>query len=405
VDAQLLDQDLTLVEKVRALAAGCPVIAVIEGLDAAQIHALLCAGVYDFISTSSRDEEIVARVHRACGLFRMPALPDMRAALTPRVKNLVGTSPAFMALVAKLPTFAGCDAGVLVLGETGTGKEVCAQAIHYLSARASKPWVALNCGAIPTELLESELFGHAKGAYTMAYHARKGLVGEAEGGTLFLDDVDCLPLVAQAKLLRFLEEREYRPLGSNVLCHADVRVVAASNDNLPGSVARGAFRQDLYFRLSVLALKLPPLRERREDIPALASYFVAQFARQFSRAVSGLSPAARHKLLLHHWPGNVRELKHAIERAVLMASTPTLQPADLDIDLDPDASPAEDNSFGVAKSKLIETFERNYIELALARCNGNVSHAARFAKKNRRAFFQLMRKHRIDASRFRTEAH
>jgi DNA-binding NtrC family response regulator len=235
----------------------------------------------------------------------------------------------------------------------------------------------------------------------MAYQAREGLVHEAEGGTLFLDDVDCLPQAAQAKLLRFLEQHEYRPVGSNALRHADVRVIAASNDRLHELVARGAFRQDLYFRLSVLTLKLPPLRERREDIAALAVHFVTQFAASFSRRVTGLAPTAVQKLMMHGWPGNVRELKHAIERAVLMAHADLIEASDLELDGAPGANTDADDSFGDAKSRIVEDFERRYIEQALARCNGNVSRAAVLAKKNRRAFFALIQKHDIDPARFR----
>ena len=243
VAAERLVDDLALVSALRTHAPGCPLVAAFDRLDAAQIDGLLAAGVCDFVSTASPAAEIIARIRRAAGALHSVQVQGLGAATSSRIKDFVGTSPAFLRQVAKVPTLAGCDSGVLILGETGTGKEVCARAIHYLSARASKPWVALNCGAIPTELIESELFGHVKGAFTMAFQARRGLVSEAESGTLFLDDIDCLPVAAQAKLLRFLEQREYRPVGSNTLCHSDVRVIAASNDRLPELAARGAFRR------------------------------------------------------------------------------------------------------------------------------------------------------------------
>jgi DNA-binding NtrC family response regulator len=299
---------------------------------------------------------------------------------------------------------ARCDAGVLILGETGTGKEVMAQSIHYLSARSGKPWVAVNCGAFPTELVENELFGHVKGAYTTAHNARAGLVREAEGGTLFLDDVDCLPLPAQAKLLRFLQEHEYRAVGSNTTQHADVRVIAASNRNLAALASQGTFRSDLYFRLNVVNLKLPALRERREDIPALAAHFMGQFAKRYNRAINTITPLALAKLQAHDWPGNVRELQHVIERAVVLAPGPALTDQDLDLDLDLTAvgkQTACDESFCQAKARVVEQFERSYIEQILLTNEGNVTHAARAAKKNRRAFFALMRKHDISPDRFR----
>jgi two-component system response regulator GlrR len=301
--------------------------------------------------------------------------------------------------MARLPPLAGCDAGVLILGETGTGKELFAQAVHYLSARASRPWVPVNCGAIPVELIEAELFGHARGAYTTAHVAREGLVAAAEGGTLFLDEIDSLSRSAQGKLLRFLQEREYRPVGSNTLRRANVRVIAASNQNLAPLIAEGRFRQDLYFRLNVLTLFLSPLRERREDIPVLALHFVKRFATEFARPVEGLTPLAMKRLLAHSWPGNIRELSHAIERAVLLGSGPYIMPADIEIGED-ERTPL-DESFQAAKARVVEQFERSYIEQVLIASDGNITHAAVAAKKNRRALWELIRKYRIDPKRFR----
>jgi DNA-binding NtrC family response regulator len=310
-----------------------------------------------------------------------------------------------MAQVAKrIVRFADSDITVLIQGETGTGKEVCAQAVHYLSRRASQPWVALNCGAIPGELVEDELFGHVRGAYTSAVGARPGLVREAEGGTLFLDDVDCLPLAAQAKLLRFLQEREYRPVGANQLCRADVRVIAASNRDLHTLAECGTFRQDLFYRLSVLRLSLPPLRQRREDIVLLARHFLHRFTTELGRPTVDFSSAALDRLMAHPWPGNVRELRHAIERAVLIGQGVLLGADDLEFDDGPGwvaDGPDDDESFQSAKARLVSDFERHYIERLLARSGGNIAQAARSAKKNRRAFFELMRKHGIDAKQFR----
>jgi DNA-binding NtrC family response regulator len=239
-----------------------------------------------------------------------------------------------------------------------------------------------------------------KGACTTAHTARDGLVREAEGGTLFLDDVDCLPPAAQSKLLRFLQGGEYRPVGSNTLMRADVRVIAASNC-LSTLALQGRFRQDLYFRLNVLNLSLPPLRERREDIPVLALHFTHRFARQFNRAVGALTPGALRKLMVHAWPGNVRELQHVIERAVLMSSGPALLVDDIDIDLGHSPAQVPEESFRSAKARVIDNFERGYLEQLLAAYRGNVTHAARAAKKDRRAFFELMRKHRVAPDRFR----
>ena len=233
---------------------------------------------------------------RACHWATRCCTPNMRNAAHPRIRGLVYTSTAMAQVASRLSTIAGCDANLLILGATGTGKEVCALAAHYLSGRASKLWIAVNCGAIPGDLVENELFGHVKGAYTTALTARSGLVREAEGGTLFLDDVDCLPLPAQAKLLRFLQEREYRPVGSNTIQHADVRVIAASNCDLHALSLRGAFRQDLYFRLNVLRLKLPALCERREDIAVCRNTSYCN-----SRASSSVTSTGWHRPRYSCW--------------------------------------------------------------------------------------------------------
>jgi len=379
----------------------CAVLVAGAGFDAAQLSALFAAGAHDFVEAPISKDVLLARLSRAMGLIPGESSPRMRSALSPPMRDFIGRSPAFSKQIEKLPTIAGCNAGVLILGETGTGKEVCAQAIHYLSARASKPWIAVNCGAIPLELIESELFGHVRGAYTTAHTAREGLVSEAEGGTLFLDDIDCLPNSAQSKLLRFLQEHEYRTVGANAVRHADVRVIAASNRNLAVLAARGEFRSDLYFRLNILTLTLPPLRERREDIPALAMHFLGQFSRALERRAPALSPQAVKRLLTHDWPGNVRELQHVIERALLLAKGPSLAAEDIEI---PGATEAADpgESFRVAKDRVVKQFERTYIEQLLLTFDGNVTHAAQEAKKNRRAFFALIRKHRIELDRFRT---
>lgn len=393
-----------LLDQIAHARAACPCAAILAGgagLSADDIMSLMAAGAYDYVAASSAPEELVARVLRALGAVspqaRYTAVRDQPGV---RIRNFIYASEAFGRLAARLPTVAGCDANVLILGETGTGKEVCAQAVHYLSARKSRPWVAVNCGAIPVELVENELFGHVKGAYTTANTSRAGLVREAEGGTLFLDDVDCLPLAAQAKLLRFLQEGEYRQVGANTVMRSDVRVIAASNCSLNTLALQGRFRQDLYFRLNVLNLSLPPLRERGDDIPVLALHFTQQFSRQFSRAVTALSPSALRKLFAHDWPGNVRELKHVIERAVLMCSGPVLLADDIEIDLGGAPSTSED-CFRTAKARVIENFERGYLEKLLAAHGGNVTHAAKAAQKDRRAFFELMRKHQLAPQRFR----
>jgi DNA-binding NtrC family response regulator len=385
---------------------GCAVLVVAVDLSPAHLDELLAAGACDFLRAPVATGELATRVRRALGLAQERASLNPRP-IHPALRDLIGDSPAFAQQVARVPVLARYDASVLILGDTGTGKEVCAQAIHYLSARAGGPWVAVNCGAIPTELVEAELFGHVKGAYTHAHSSRAGLVREAEGGTLFLDEIDSLPYGAQAKLLRFLQEKEYRPVGSNQVMHADVRVIAATNRNPAQLTARGTFRQDLLFRLNVLTLHLPLLRERQSDIPALALFFLRSAARQWQKTAPGLSPAALKKLTAYDWPGNVRELKNVMERAVLMSSAGQLSAQDIDFDgscVALDALPTSEESFRTAKARVVENFERSYIEQLLASNAGNVTHAARAAKKNRRAFFELMRKYKIESDAYREGA-
>ena len=390
---------LEAVQGLRRSEPMAPILIAGEDLPEQTILQLFAAGASDYVALPPEAAELRARIAFLLGRF-CPARPEPCEQRVLPAVDCVGSSEPFLRQIGMLPTFAASDAGVLITGETGTGKEVCAQAIHYLSGRAARPWVAVNCGAVPAELVESELFGHVRGSFTNAHAARQGLVREAEGGTLFLDDVDCLPLLAQPKLLRFLQEGEYRQVGANCVQHADVRVIAASNRHLPQMVAQGTFRQDLYYRLNVLSLRLPPLRERRADVATLAVFFVRKLSQRMKRAEAGLSPAALHKLLSYDWPGNVRELKHVIERALILSTSQVLGEADIDL---PEASgaPGAQVSLRSAKAQVVAQFERSFIEQLLTAHRGNVTHAAQSAGKNRRAFFALMRKYRIEAARFR----
>ena len=391
---------MTTIAQLRAAVPACNIIVVCEGLCSTQITALLGAGAFDFVSSPYRDTELCTRVQRAAGLLVHSDFNESEVISIARAHQLIGSSASFLKQLSALPIIANCDASVLILGETGTGKEIFARAVHYLSPRTSRPLVAVNCGAIPTELMESELFGCVRGAYTSANVARNGLVREAEGGTLFLDEVDALPLGAQTKLLRFLQEKEYRPVGSSTNCRADVRVIAASNHQLAVMVERGTFRSDLYFRLNVLNFTLPPLRERRDDIPELARHFIEHDCHARRRPVPSLTAQALRKLAFYDWPGNVRELHNVIERAVLFCQGAFIGADDLQMPVD---TPADDNveSFRVAKARTVEAFEKSYIERLLILNAGNITRAALDAKKNRRAFFELMRKHDITPERFR----
>lgn len=315
------------------------------------------------------------------------------------LSHIIGESPAFLAELQKIPRIARTNAKVLISGDTGTGKEVFARAIHHLSPRTGKPFVPVNCGAIPVDIIENELFGHARGAFTSATSDQAGVIQEAEGGTLFLDEIDSLPLLAQVKLLRFLQEHQYRPLGAAKSRHADVRVIAATNIDLEAAIETGHFRRDLYYRLNTIPLHLPPLRERPEDIPLLARHFAEKYAAEFEREVSGISVDALQLLLNYEWPGNIRELENTIERAVVLAEQATLKATDLGL---PQAkTSAVQDSFQEAKAKVIDRFEQSYIERLLLLHQGNITKAAQAARKNRRAFWQLMHKHGIQTENFK----
>jgi len=312
------------------------------------------------------------------------------------LKQFIGRSASFLEAIQCLPRYAGCNAAVFITGETGTGKEMAARAIHYLGCRAGQPFVPVNCGAIPGELVENELFGHERGAFTGATTATRGLVAEADRGTLFLDEVDALPQQTQVKFLRFLQEREYRPLGSRKTLRADVRIIAAANSDLQGAGRNGRFRADLFFRLNVLPLNLPPLRRRKDDIPALAAHFAVRYAEEFEVPQKALSPCALEKLAAYDWPGNVRELENIIQRAVVLAEGAEILAADIGLPQGDD--PPVLKSFKTLKAEMVAAFERDYLRQLLAVHNGNITHAAQAARKNRRAFWQLLRKHKISAT-------
>jgi transcriptional regulator with PAS, ATPase and Fis domain len=328
-------------------------------------------------------------------------IKQTQQALTEKLglQKLIGKSPVFTAEINKIPILARCDVSVLISGETGTGKEMVARAIHYLSERADKPFVPVNCGAIPVELLENELFGHDRGAFTGASDCRRGVIQEAEKGTLFLDEVDSLPLLAQVKLLRFLQDKEYRPLGSTKAMKGDVRIIAASNAHLESAIAAGTLRRDLYYRLNVVPILLPALRHRANDIILLARHFLAEKAARLNSPAVDFSPEAERKLMLYRWPGNVRELEHVIERVVVLSTEKTIQ--EDHIIFSGEINQPDQLSFHEMKANVISEFETNYIQSLLVAYKGNITKAAQAAQKERRTFWQLIRKHKIDVHKFK----
>lgn len=312
------------------------------------------------------------------------------------LSQFIGGAPAFLALVGKIPRVAACDATVLLTGETGTGKELCARAIHYLSSHADKPFIPVNCGSIPAELFENEIFGHEAGAFTDARHSKRGLIAEAEDGTLFLDEVDSLAASAQVKLLRFLQDQQYKPLGASRYQQARIRLIAASNQDLQRLVRERNFREDLLYRLRIISLHLPALRDRQEDILPLALHFLSVSAQEYNRHVTRFSSGAVQKLLSYTWPGNVRELENVVRQAVVLSDGAMIHSHDLHLPLDAASlTPPVKESFKIAKKRTIEAFERAYLTEIISVCNGNISMAAREAKKHPRAFYALLKKYGI----------
>jgi two-component system response regulator GlrR len=371
----------------------CSVVVAMPHTDAFDIFPMLEMGASDFLLPPLRRSELVTRLMRQARVTRHgdPLVQKLKEDIG--LKQIIGESPAFLDKIQRVPRFARCDATVLITGESGTGKEIFARAIHYLSPRADRPFVPVNCGALPENLVESEIFGHKRGAFTGAASDQAGLIREAEGGTLFLDEIDCLTPQAQVKLLRFLQDGEYRSVGSHQIFRANVRVVAATNADFSCIVRSGKFREDLFYRLNVLALKLPALRERSGDILLLAYDFLEKQAAITGTRPKNLSLVALSRLLSHSWPGNVRELQNVLMRAVVLSDRDSIEASDLD--LPEEGFPAEDQSFRAMKSRVVWRFEHDFLATVLRAHQGNITRAAFAVKKNRRAFWELLRKHNL----------
>ncbi|PLC91741.1 two-component system response regulator GlrR [Klebsiella quasipneumoniae] len=308
---------------------------------------------------------------------------------------IVTRSPLMLRLLEQAGMVAQSDVSVLINGQSGTGKEIVAQAIHNASPRHDKPFVAINCGALPEQLLESELFGHARGAFTGAVSNREGLFQAAEGGTLFLDEIGDMPVALQVKLLRVLQERKVRPLGSNRDIEINVRVISATHRDLPKAMARGEFREDLFYRLNVVNLKIPPLSERTEDIPLLANHLLRQSADRHKPFVRAFSSDAMKRLMAANWPGNVRQLVNVIEQCVALTSSPVIGDALVEQALEGENTALP--TFVEARNQ----FELNYLRKLLQITRGNVTHAARMAGRNRTEFYKLLSRHELDANDFK----
>ncbi|RTE66384.1 response regulator [Amphritea opalescens] len=344
-------------------------------------------GVFGFLTKPIDKDQLLSTINSALDSAH-PKDDSWRSAI-------VTHSPLMNERLSQAERVAKSNVSVLITGPSGTGKELMAKAIHLASDRRAKPFVAINCGALPEQLLESELFGHAKGAFTGAVTQHEGLFQSAQGGTLFLDEIGDMPTSLQVKLLRAIQERTIRPVGSTRSIDIDVRVISATHRNLELAMEDGEFREDLYYRLNVVNLELPPLRERPEDIPLLARYFVEQSAKRHNPKVKGISPGALHILAQAAWPGNVRQLENVVEQTVALSSAPIISEG-----LVNQAIANQDRvipSFNEARS----SFERSYLTKVMHITAGNVTQAAKIAQRNRTDFYKLLNKHDLEASQFK----
>ena len=360
-------------------------------------------GAFDFISKPMNLEEIKKTVSRA---LAQRALHDNAQTSSVEVKSeppgtIIGKSPAVMEVYKTIARVAPTKSVVLILGESGTGKERIARAIHQHSPRANHPFVAVDCGALTETLLESEIFGHVRGAFTGAVADKKGVFEEAEGGTCFLDEIGDISPNMQAKLLRVLQEHEVRRVGGKDWAKVDVRVIAATNQNLDALVAKGTFRQDLYYRLNVVAIHLPPLRDRVEDIPLLAGYFLKCYSQENGKSVTAISDAAIKLLCDYSWPGNIRELENAIEQAVVLSNQPVLVPDDFPSAIrNKAASKLNQNlptagQFLFSDTPTLEEVKKRYVLYVLNRNQGNVSRTARALNIDRRSLYRMLARYKV----------
>jgi len=394
-----------LLKAVRDLAPHIPVVLMTShgSIDAAV--RFLRIGAADYITKPLHKEVLIHRIKAVLGTYRLTEeLDQLRRELGRHkgLEHIIGRSSALLDILKKIPSIAKTDASVVVYGESGTGKELIAKAIHYLSNRSENAFVTMNCGALPENLLETELFGYKKGAFTDATRDYDGLVKEADGGSLFLDEIGEISLNVQVKLLRFLQQKEYKPVGSTKVSYADVRFISATNRDLLKETKTGDFRKDLYYRLNIIPITLPSLWERREDIPILIDYFSRKFAAQVGRRNLHFHPKAIEKMISYRWPGNIRELENKILQAVVVNDTEVIMP---DMIVLPENEEFEESSmvlptelgpFKAAKNKVVSQFEKDYVSRMLTLHRGNISQAAKAAEIDRKNFWQKMQRYEIN---------
>ncbi len=387
---------LALFDELRASHPSLPVILLTAHGNIPDAVEATTRGAHAYLTKPFDGKELLAKINQAL-LVNAPGPAPFDGDGTWR-SEIISRSPCMAEVLAEARLVAATDASVLITGDSGTGKELLARAIHKASPRAAQPFIAVNCGAIPEALLESELFGHVKGAFTGAQGHRQGLIPAAHGGTVFLDEIGDMPLALQVKLLRVLQERMVRPVGSNEAVAVDVRVLSATHRDLELAMTEGQFRPDLYYRLNVVKLKLPPLSERREDIALLAQHFLQTLAERHRKPVKGFAPDALEALVTAPWPGNARQLYNVVEQVCVLATAPLVPLAQVQRALQMPS--AEVLNYQHAKQR----FEREYLNQLLKLTSGHVAEAARLADRNRTEFYRLMQKHGLDPQLFRTDS-
>jgi DNA-binding NtrC family response regulator len=385
---------LEVLQRLKEAEPGIPVIMITAYATVEMSIQALRKGAYDMLTKPFEPDELLYRVKNALNHNQLLAENrELRQELAGKFNfgNIIGASPSLKTLLDKVEKVAIRDTSVLITGESGTGKELIAQAIHYNSPRRDKRFVAINCGALPESILESELFGYKKGAFTGAAEDRMGLIEAADGGTLFLDEVGNLPMNVQKTLLRFLQEREFLRIGDNKPTRVDVRILSATNSDLLAEVERGTFREDLYYRFNVVNLHLPPLRERREDIPLIAAHFIALQNEEFGTRIKGLSPEAARAAAAFAWPGNIRQLKNVIEACMTLEGGETIALGTLAqfIEVDGFDTGAGDDDYTSALAR----FEIEYLRDLLQKRGGNIDEVARVAGMNMATVYRKLKKY------------
>lgn len=388
---------MALFEQIHRLAPSLPVIILTAHGSIPDAVAATQRGVFGYMVKPFDSKALLAQVANALRLSPNIYIQtsESQAASSAWRAAIVTQSAAMEELLTKAKLVAAGDASVLIHGDSGTGKELLARAIHQASPRAARPFVAVNCAAIPEQLLESELFGHVKGAFTGAVRDHKGLFQEAKGGTLLLDEIGDMPVLLQVKLLRVLQERQVRPVGSAQSIPVDVRIISATHRDLKAEIVSGNFREDLYYRLHVVALSIPALSQRREDIPLLSNYFVTELAKKYKKSIHGIAPQAMELLVGAAWSGNVRQLMNVVEQAVVLSASSLISPALIN-----EAMHMEENQL-VSFEEARKQFERDYLVRVLKMTGGNMTQAAQLAKRNRTEFYKLIQRHNLDPSLFK----